>query len=368
MSAEIARLAADAARSLGCGAGMEAAETVIRAGMLKLGGSVLEQLLAADPGYRGPRIDCGAGHQAEFISCRDKTFDTVLGPVTLSRAWYHSAGCKHGLAPRDAGLGVAGVPMSPGLTAMNDRAAEASGAVKAAVDRGRAALISGRKLVPLPPSRLPDKLYAAIDGTGVPMTSKETAGRDGKGPDGRARTREVTLAAFFTQDALDARGYPVRGSGSSSYLAAFEPAAAFADLVEAEGIRRGAAHVRQLIIPGDGAAWIWGIATAKFPEATQIAGLFHAREHLHDLARTLEFMLGDRKQDWLAAHLDDPGYGDIDGICKAARVYPLTGTKKDELDTALGYFEHNAPACATSGSDPAACSSAPEPWRQAAKR
>ena len=54
-------------------------------------------------------------------------------------------------------------------------------------------------------------------------------------------------------------------------------------------------------------------------------------------------MLGDHKQDWLAARLDDLDYGDIDGICKAARVYPLTGTKKDELDTALGYFEHNAP-------------------------
>jgi len=372
MSAEIARLAAEAARSLGCGAGMQAAETVIRAGMLKLGGSMLEQLLAADPGYRGPRADCGAGHQAEFISCRDKTVDTVLGPVTLSRAWYHCADCKHGLAPRDAGLGVAGVAMSPGLTAMNDRAAaavpfakaagllddlagvhltakrveraaEASGAAKAAADRGRAALISGRKLVPLPPSPLPDKLYAAIDGTGVPVTAKETAGRDGKGADGRARTREVKLAVLFTQDTLDARGYPVRDPRSSSYLATFEPAAAFADLVEAEGIRRGAAHVRQLTILGDGAAWIWGIATAKFPEATQIVDLFHAREHLHDLARTLEFMLGDHKQDWLAARLDDLDYGDIDGICKAARVYPLTGTKKDELDTALGYFEHNAP-------------------------
>jgi hypothetical protein len=34
--------------------------------------------------------------------------------------------------------------------------------------------------------------------------------------------------------------------------------------------------------------------------------------------------------------------GDIDGICKAARAYPLTGVKKDELDTALGYFGNNA--------------------------
>jgi hypothetical protein len=224
-----------------------------------------------------------------------------------------------------------------------ERAAEASGAAAAQAIRGRAGLIAGRKLVPLPPSPLPDKLYAAIDGTGVPVTAKETAGRDGKAEDGRARTREVKLAVFFTQDRLDAKGYPVRDQDSSSYVATFEPASAFAGLVEAEGIRRGARHVRQMTILGDGAAWIWGIASSKFPEATQVVDLFHAREHLHDLARLLEFMLGDRTDDWLAARLEDLDYGDIDGICAAARAYPLAGVKKDQLDTALGYFENNAP-------------------------
>jgi len=175
------------------------------------------------------------------------------------------------------------------------------------------------------------------------MTAKETAGRAGKDEDGRARTREVKLAVFFTQDKLDDKGYPVRDRDSSSYIATLEPAGVFADLVKAEGTRRGADHVRQLTILGDGAAWIWNIASSKFPEATQIVDLYHAREHLHDLARLLEFMLLDHKDDWLAARLDDLGHGDIDGICKAARAYPLEGIKKDELDTALGYFENNAP-------------------------
>ena len=340
--------------------------------MLTLGCGVLGQLLAADPGHRGPRVPCGQGHEAEFISYRDKVIDTVLGPVTLTRAWYHCAACGHGLAPRDAELGVAGETMSPGLRAMNDqaavagpfakasrlleglagvrltakrveRAAEASGAAAAAAIRDRAALIAARRLVPLPPSPLPDKLYAVIDGTGVPVTAKETAGRDGKGEDGRARTREVKLGVFFTQDKLDDEGYPVRDRDSSSYIATFEPAGAFADLVKAEGIRRGADHVRQLTILGDGAAWIWNIASSKFPEATQIVDLYHARQHLHDLARLLEFMLLDHKDEWLADRLEDLDYGDIDGICHAARAYPLDGIKKDELDTALGYFENNAP-------------------------
>jgi hypothetical protein len=340
--------------------------------MMKLGCGLLGQLLAGDPGYRGPRVDCGNGHEAVFASYRGKVIDTVLGPVALRRAWYHCAECGHGLAPRDAELGAAGASMSPGLAAMTDkaaaavpfaeaaglledlagvrltvkraeRAAEASGAAAAAAVRDRAALTTARKLVPLPPDPLPDKLYAAIDGTGIPVTAKETAGRQGKGEDGRARTREVKLAVFFTQSALDKKGYPVRDRGSESYVATFEPAATFGNLVRAEGIRRGADHVRQLTILGDGAAWIWNIAASKFPEATQVVDLFHAREHLHDLARKLEFMLLDRKDEWLAARLADLDYGYIDGIVAATRQYPLVGAEKDEIDTALGYFQNNAP-------------------------
>jgi hypothetical protein len=223
-AAETGRLAAEAARSLGCdGAGLQAGEAVIRAGMLQAGCGILGELLGADPGCRSPRAGCGNGHQADFVAYRGKVIDTVLGPVTLTRAWYHCARCKHGLAPRDAELGVAGESMSPGLAAMTsragaavpfaraaglledlagvrlavkrvERAAEAAGTAQAAASRSRARLIAGRKLVPLPPSPVPDKLYAVIDGTGVPMTARETAGREGKGEDGRARTREVKMA------------------------------------------------------------------------------------------------------------------------------------------------------------------------------
>jgi len=345
---------------------------VIRAGMLKLGCGILGQLLAADPGYCGPRVPCGHGHDAAFVSYRDKVIDTVLGPVTVNRAWYHCKACKHGFAPRDAELGVPGTSLSPGLTAMNakaaaagpfagaaslledlagvrltvkrtERAAEASGAVHAVQVRERSALIASRKLVPMPPRPVPDMLYGVIDGTGVPMTARETEGRAGKGQDGRAGTREVKLAVFFTQTELDDEGHPVRDRASSSYIASFETASVFADLVKAEGIRRGADHARQLTFIGDGAAWIWNLVTGKFPEATQIVDLYHAREHLHSLARCLEFMLNDRYGEWLKARMEDLDYGYIDGIEAAVREFPLEGAKKTEADKELGYFLNNAP-------------------------
>ncbi len=125
----------------------------------------------------------------------------MLGRVAIRRAWYHCGQCHHGLAPRDAQLGVAGSAMSPGLRKMCARAAaavpfaaaarliselagitvtgkragrraEADGQAAAAVIEAQAAAVQARALVPLPPAPpLPDIVYVAIDGTGVPVTA-----------------------------------------------------------------------------------------------------------------------------------------------------------------------------------------------------
>jgi hypothetical protein len=58
----------------------------VRTAVTRLGAGLPEDLLAADAGHHSQHVSCGAGHQAEFVSRRDKTVDTVLGPVTLTRA------------------------------------------------------------------------------------------------------------------------------------------------------------------------------------------------------------------------------------------------------------------------------------------
>ena len=82
---------------LGCGdAGLEAAEQVIRAGLLRLGGCHAGRGPVRRPrADRGPRVPCGNGHEAVFAGYRDKSFDTALGLVTVTRAWYHCAECGH---------------------------------------------------------------------------------------------------------------------------------------------------------------------------------------------------------------------------------------------------------------------------------
>ncbi len=357
---------------LGSGQGLGVLEQALRAALTTAGGRLLEAVLAGGgDGYAGPGATCPAGHQAGYAGSRPKTITTVLGPVTLSRAWYHCAVCEHGFAPRDAQLGVAGATESPGLAEMIaltgaevsfaraaglitalagitvsprtiERSAEATGAAARAAAQAEAAAIRGRRLCPLPPAEpVPDMLYVEVDGTGVPVRPSETEGRAGKSEDGRAGTREVKLARLFTVSRLDDDGRPVMDPGSSTYVFSFDGKDALAELVEAEYLRRGGDHHRQVVALGDGAAWIWTMAEKLYPHASHIVDIYHAREHLTDLASHLAFITPDPQQ-WLASRSEELDAGNIQAIIDAARCYPLTGVKAQELDKKLGYFGRNA--------------------------
>jgi hypothetical protein len=348
------------------------AEQVMRAALAGAGARLLEAVLAGgEDGYAGPQVKCGAGHQARYAGRRVKTITTVLGPVRVARAWYHCGDCKHGFAPRDAQLGVAAAAQSPGLAEMIARAAaevpfgraaalikdlagvtvstktaerpaEASGGDARAAGDAEATALRTRTVIPLPPpAPLPDMLYVEVDGTGVPVRASETEGRPGKGENGKAGTREIKLARFFTVSSLDAKGRPVMDPGSSSYVATFDGKAALADLVEAEYLRRGGEHFRQVVAAGDGAAWIWTMAGALYPHATHIVDIYHAREHLHDLANHLAFITPD-PAGWLAARSKELDAGNVQAIIDAASCYPLEGIKADEVGKELGYFRNNA--------------------------
>jgi hypothetical protein len=164
-------------------------------------------------------------------------------------------------------------------------------------------------------------LYIAVDGTGIPMTASEPAGRAGKTPDGRARTREAKLAALFTQTGLDTDGRPIRDSDSTDYLATLDPVHAFADLVDAQAHRRGAEHLRQLVVLGDGARWIWNLADQRFPAATQIVDPYHAPD-TYTPSRDTSRSSSPDPDAWLEDRLTDLDNGDIEAIMHAARGYP----------------------------------------------
>jgi len=69
---------------------LKSLEIHIRSSMHSVGSVMLEKLLKADGGdYRGRRIAYKKGHVFEFKEYRDKEVLTVLGRVTVKRAYYY---------------------------------------------------------------------------------------------------------------------------------------------------------------------------------------------------------------------------------------------------------------------------------------
>ena len=175
------------------------------------------------------------------------------------------------------------------------------------------------------------------------MLPSECAGRAGKAG-GRAGTREVKIGCFFTQTHRDPiTGDPVQDPGSATYISTFEPAATFATQTKAEYHRRGFDQIRQPIVMGDGAKWIWNIAAQHFPAATQIVDYFHAREHLADLTKLLTPALSEPAvfEQALVDHLD---LGATAAIADAVERLDLPGRAPDLVKpaaTEVGYFTGN---------------------------
>lgn len=144
-------------------------------------------------------------------------------------------------------------------------------------------------------------LYIQIDGTGVPVTVAEAQGRQGKEPGQPAKTREAKLGCVFTQTGTDEEGRPVRDEDSTSYVGAIETAEEFGLRIYTEGWRRGWDRADLKAFMGDGAVWIWNIADRHFPGAVQIVDLYHAREHLWNLAPKLYPNDAARQKRWIMA-------------------------------------------------------------------
>jgi hypothetical protein len=196
------------------------------------------------------------------------------------------------------------------------------------------------KVVPL---RAVPKLYIAIDATGVPMVPHETDGRPGKDETGKAKTREAKVGCVFTQTRLDAKGRPVRDEASTSYVGAIEPAETFGWRLYAEAVRRGVQRAAQVIVLGDGAPWIWGIAAEHFPGAIQIVDLYHAREHLAELGKLFYGPRSAAATTWTAARSKELDAGEIEQLVAAlGRLRPRHTEGQEAVRKARSYFETNA--------------------------
>jgi len=187
-------------------------------------------------------------------------------------------------------------------------------------------------------------LYVQMDGTGVPVVKKETEGRKGKTDGQPAHSREAKLGCVFTQTAWDEEGYPIRDLDSTTYTGAIETAEEFGKRLYVEAWKRGWSRAENKVVMGDGAEWIWNLAKQHFPGAVQIVDLYHARQHLWDLARKLYPNDQVAQKAWMKVHqkrlLDK---GKSDKLVAALRsIHSMNPEVVEKIRTEADYFERNA--------------------------
>ena len=73
----------------------------------------------------------------------------------------------------------------------------------------------------------------------------------------------------------------------------------FGKLAWMESYRQGVEAAQEVVVLGDGAAWIWGLAQEHWPSAVHILGFWHASEHLWSMGRALFGEEGERVGPWV---------------------------------------------------------------------
>jgi hypothetical protein len=349
---------------------LEAIEALVRGSMHRAGASILGRLLSAPAAQTSP-VPCACGHTARYHDTRSRQLLTMLGPVEFQRGYFVCPQCHRGQSPRDRELDVEDTELSPGVRRMMvavgaessfqqgreqlellaglevtakaiERQAEAIGIDIEAGEQGE---IRRAKQLELPEVCAPavPTLYIEMDGTGVPVTKKEREGRAGKTEGQPARTREVKLGCVFTQTTTDAESRPVRDEDSTSYVASIEPAEQFGLRLYTEAWRRGWSRARQKVVLGDGAIWIWNLADLHFPGATQIVDLYHARQHIWELAAKLFPNEEPARKQWTAICLDQLDEGKIEALVKILRdLHPSNDKVAEAVHNDADYFQRNA--------------------------
>ena len=206
-----------------------------------------------------------------------------------------------------------------------------------------------REVSEAPAGPLPGTMYLGQDGTGVTMRKEELAGRPGKQADGSSKTREMKLCAIWTADTRDRDGRPTRDEGSITYAAAIERAetkatdkrlAPFARRVEREAKRRGFDEASRRVAIGDGAPWLWNIVAECFPGTIEILDKYHAKEHIHDVARALFGAGTDLGRAWSKLRCEELDEGRIDALIAAVSEH---ADRSEEARKCAGYFTTNRP-------------------------
>lgn len=158
----------------------------------------------------------------------------------------------------------------------------------------------------------------------------------------------VYTATVFRLDqrATTASGRPV--IAQRGYVATRRGVDSFQRQLYAEALQRGLTMAEFVLILGDGAVWIWNIATDRFQQARQRVDLHHVKQHLWALAHQLHGEGTVAAQEWVSPFLrwlEQRTNGALDVIESLERLrttlHKINREQREAIDREIGYFQEH---------------------------
>jgi hypothetical protein len=231
---------------------------------------------------------------------------TSHGSRQIPRRYHHCACCKKGFSPIDAVLGLeegrdatrrirawqakygsedsfATVPEL--LRELRGVEVSESTVERTTVEVGQAVYAAAQKRAVGPPAPREigtgGRWYLSLDGVYCPL--RERWRRDGSLGKLVRRYGEVKLGMAFQTERKEGLDTGVVTRGCTATLGDIDE---FTPLMLALA-EQWTARASERVVLGDGADWIWKLATKHFPDALQILDFFHMSQHLYTVAKAM---------------------------------------------------------------------------------
>lgn len=159
----------------------------------------------------------------------------------------------------------------------------------------------------MPKDRKEGRLYIITDGSQV-----NTRVEDEKG----TTWKEMKLGLIFCDKDVIKRNDGSHIIVKKEYVSYFGSVEEFKKFVFAAAARAGYGKVKEVVVLGDGAPWIWNMCKELFPDAVQILDFYHMSENTHKYAKSIYPEDEIARKIWVNKVLDGLKSGKIEETIK----------------------------------------------------
>lgn len=165
--------------------------------------------------------------------------------------------------------------------------------------------------------------------------------------------REIKVGAVFRAEGGRERSELVPGvfvdtpvPDSLHYVARRTAKGGFDRLLYSLAVQGGLERAQQVVVLGDGAPWIWNVVSEQFPQAVQIVDLYHAKEHVWDVAHAVFGGATPEATAWATGACCLLVEGQIEALITAIQALPPISPEPRQArsipERAVDYFGSNA--------------------------